>query len=86
MRWDDSFDFPLGGTKYTVIVTVEATEHIKYILTSVQIVKDCISDVKTWMKSNKLKLIDDKTGSIRLCLWHQTRLFLFQTLIQHSPK
>ena len=29
--------------------------------TSVQSMQDCISDVKTWMTSNKLKLNDDKT-------------------------
>ena len=29
--------------------------------TSVQGMQDCISDVKTWMTSNKLKLNDDKT-------------------------
>ena len=29
--------------------------------TSVQSMKDCVSDVKTWMTSNKLKLNDDKT-------------------------
>ena len=29
--------------------------------TSVQSMQDCVSDVKTWMTSNKLKLNDDKT-------------------------
>ena len=31
--------------------------------TSVQGMQDCISDVKTWISSNKLKLNDDKTVS-----------------------
>ena len=35
--------------------------HPDQIDTSVQGMQDCISDVKTWMTSNKLKLNDDKT-------------------------
>ena len=31
---------------------------------SVQSMQDCISDVKTWMTANKLKLNDDKTESL----------------------
>ena len=35
--------------------------HRDQIYTSVQSMQDCISDVKTWMTSNKLQLNDDKT-------------------------
>ena len=36
--------------------------------TSVQGMQDCISDVKTWMTSNKLKLNDDKTECLLIVL------------------
>ena len=35
---------------------------------SVQSMQDCISNVKTWMTANKLKLIDDKTESLLIAL------------------
>ena len=47
--------------------------------TSVQGMQDCISDVKTWMTSNKLKLNDDKTE----CSLPRTEP-LSQTLTQPS--
>ena len=50
--------------------------------TSVQSMQDCISDVKTWMTSNKLKLNDDKTESAH-CL-EQKRLTA-QEIMMHLP-
>ena len=47
--------------------------------TSVQGMQDCISDVKTWITSNKLKLNDDKTE----CLLIVSKEPLSQTLTQN---
>ena len=59
--WLHSFDDSISNQSFADDTQLHDSCHPDQTDTSVQGMQDCISDVKTWMTSNKLKLNDDKT-------------------------